>query len=160
MDISEIRRANLQALMNDRFGGKKAHIADALGKSPSYIARCLSLTIAPENRKKIGEDFARHIEVELGLERYQMDRPMSGAHIEASAVAAKAKKLDLFASPRSQSALAKIVAAAESGRLTEEDMVLLELIAAKIAGGVQDSGANTNSRLRDRLKIDDSGTEQ
>ncbi|QVW25334.1 hypothetical protein KJF94_07105 [Pseudomonas hormoni] len=158
MDISEIRRANLQTLMNDRFGGTKARIADELGKSPSYIARCLSLTIAPENRKKIGEDFARHIETVLGLDRYSMDVPLKKSGDRA--VVAKAKALDLVASPRSQSALAKIVAAAESGRLTEEDMVLLERIAAKIAGSTPAASGNSNSRLRDRLKINDSGTEQ
>jgi hypothetical protein len=159
MDISEIRRANLQSLMNDRFGGKKAHLADALGKSPSYIARCLSLTIAQENRKKIGEEFARHIESVLELDRYAMDSPGLGSAGSAMSVAGKAKALDMIASPRSKSALAKIVAAAESGRLTEEDMVLLERLAARIAGGVPATPKNTNLRLRDRLK-NDSGTEQ
>lgn len=159
MDISEIRRANLQSLMNDRFGGKKAHLADALGKSPSYIARCLSLTIAQENRKKIGEEFARHIESVLKLDRYAMDSVGLGSENGSMSVADKAKALELVASPRSQSALAKIVAAAESGRLTEEDMVLLERLAARIAGGAPVTPKNTNLRLRDRLK-NDSGTEQ
>lgn len=73
MEISDIRRENLRRLMSDRFGGKQAKIADALDKSPNYISRCLSVTMAPEHRKKIGEDFAREIETRLQLSRYYMD---------------------------------------------------------------------------------------
>lgn len=76
MDISEIRRENLRRLMNEMFDGKQAKIADALEKSPNYISRCLSLTMAAEHRKKIGEDFAREIEAKLGLPRYSLDSPL------------------------------------------------------------------------------------
>ncbi|MCJ2375152.1 S24 family peptidase [Pseudomonas sp. RGM 3321] len=79
MDISEIRRINLQHLTDTKFGGVKAKIAAKLEREASYIARCLSLTVAPENRKKIGEDFARHIEERLGLERYALDSPSLNA---------------------------------------------------------------------------------
>ncbi|WP_346395947.1 LexA family protein [Pseudomonas syringae] len=79
MDISEIRRINLQHLTDTQFGGVKAKIAAKLEREASYIARCLSLTVAPENRKKIGEDFARHIEERLGLERYALDSPSLNA---------------------------------------------------------------------------------
>lgn len=144
MDISEIRRANLQSLMNDRFGGTKARIADELGKSPSYIARCLSLTIAPENRKKIGEEFARHIEAVLELPRYAMDSPsgVTGSN-EKSGLQAGApqtidsskmdalRKLKGKVTPRSLDALKRIEKAALAGRLKEADLVLLEGIAAR-----------------------------
>lgn len=75
MDISDIRRENLRALMNFRFNGKQVLIAEALEKPSNYISRCLSVSMKPGNRKKIGEDFARQIEQKLGLDRYQLDRP-------------------------------------------------------------------------------------
>lgn len=71
MDISEIRRSNLRRLMQSRFEGKQARLADALGKSPNYISRCLSASST--SRKNIGEDFAREIESTLGLARYSLD---------------------------------------------------------------------------------------
>lgn len=79
MEISDIRRENLRALMSQRYEGKQARLADALGKSPNYISRCLSTTMSAENRKNIGEEFAREIEEAFGLERYQLDRPPGSA---------------------------------------------------------------------------------
>lgn len=137
MDISEIRRANLQSLMNERFGGTKARIADELGKSPSYIARCLSLTIAPENRKKIGEEFARHIEDVLDLPRYAMDSPSGLKDSTDTSQAIDSSKMDALrnlkgkVTPRSLDALKRIEKAALAGRLKEADLVLLEGIAAR-----------------------------
>lgn len=72
MDIYEIRRRNLQALLNDRFGGKKARLADAIDRQSSYISRCLS---TGAHRKRIGEDFARHTEESLGLDKGWLDQP-------------------------------------------------------------------------------------
>ncbi|WP_052193493.1 hypothetical protein [Pseudomonas sp. 11/12A] len=141
MDISEIRQANLQHLMDERFEGAKVRIADALGKSPSYIARCLSKTIAPENRKKIGEDFARHIEEALGLPRYAMDEPLSSSPADMPAPTSDShldgenmkvlQSLKGIATPRSLDALRRIEKAALGGRLKEADLVLLEGIAAR-----------------------------
>lgn len=74
MEISDIRRENLRALMKQRFDGKQARLADALGKSANYISRCLSTAPSSAGSKNIGEDFARDIEAKLGLERYQLDR--------------------------------------------------------------------------------------
>lgn len=74
MEISDIRRENLRALMKQRFDGKQARLADALGKSANYISRCLSTAPSSAGSKNIGEDFARDIEMKLGLERYQLDR--------------------------------------------------------------------------------------
>ena len=70
-----------------------------------------------------------------------------------------AQSLMAIASPRSQGALAKIIAAAECGRLTEEDIILLERIATKIAGAPSASGTkNTNAKLREKLALDDPHT--
>lgn len=74
MEISDIRRDNLRLLMNSRFEGRQARIADALGKSANYISRCLA-TPDSSGAKKIGEDLAREIEETLGLPRYAMDQP-------------------------------------------------------------------------------------
>lgn len=64
--------------MASRFEGKQVKIAEALDKTPNYISRCLSMTMAPEHRKNIGEEFAREIESKLGLSRYQLDQPNFG----------------------------------------------------------------------------------
>jgi phage repressor protein C with HTH and peptisase S24 domain len=74
MEISDIRRENLRSLMKQRFDGKQARLADALGKSANYISRCLSTSMPAASRKNIGEDFAREIEQALGLDRYQLDK--------------------------------------------------------------------------------------
>ncbi|WP_285355421.1 helix-turn-helix transcriptional regulator [Pseudomonas sp. lyk4-R2A-10] len=74
MEISDIRRENLRTLMKQRFDGRQARLADALGKSANYISRCLSTAQSSAGSKNIGEDFAREIEQKLGLERYQLDQ--------------------------------------------------------------------------------------
>ncbi|KGE78254.1 LexA family protein [Halomonas salina] len=71
MNIADRRRDNLKALLNDRFEGKRAALAHAIEREPSYISRCLS---DKAHRKKIGEDFARHIEKALGLAQGWLDR--------------------------------------------------------------------------------------
>lgn len=73
MDLYEIRRKNLRALMKSRFNGKQALLAAALDRPANYISRCLSSSLNPASRKNIGEEFARDIEGRLGLEKYQMD---------------------------------------------------------------------------------------
>ncbi|GHB30734.1 S24 family peptidase [Salinicola rhizosphaerae] len=79
MDIYEIRRRNLQALVNERFGGKKARLADAIDRQSSYISRCLS---SGSHRKRIGEEFARHTEASLGLVKGWLDEE----HLDKQAV--------------------------------------------------------------------------
>ncbi|ATR83801.1 hypothetical protein CS390_15260 [Pseudomonas sp. HLS-6] len=66
---------------------------------------------------------------------------------------ASTESLMAISSPRSQDALAKIIAAVERGRLTEEDIILLEQIATKIAGAPD--AKNTNAKLREKLALDD-----
>lgn len=65
MDIQEIRRANLAALVQTHFQGNQSALAIAVDRQPSYISRCLSP--AGKHSKPIGEKFARHIEAALGL---------------------------------------------------------------------------------------------
>ncbi len=71
MNIADLRRENLRKLLEDRFEGKKSALAHAIEREPSYISRCLS---DKSHRKKIGEDFARHIERSLNLPSGWMDQ--------------------------------------------------------------------------------------
>ena len=71
MDIQDIRRANLNALVTARFHGNQSALATAVDRQASYISRCLA---APgKNSKPIGEKFARHIEQSLGLPAGALD---------------------------------------------------------------------------------------
>lgn len=76
MDKNEIRRTNLQTLMDREYGaaqrGAKAKLAKRLGKQADYISRCL-YPPGKEGRKNIGEDFAREIEVAFKLGTYSLD---------------------------------------------------------------------------------------
>lgn len=78
MDTYEIRRHNLQALMDEEYGtgarGAKSKLAKRLDKQPDYISRCLYPLDKP-GRKNIGEEFARQIEAEYHLKKYSMDSP-------------------------------------------------------------------------------------
>lgn len=156
MDIAEIRRENLRRLMNEMFEGKQSKIADALEKSPNYISRCLSLTMAAEHRKKIGEDFAREIEEKLNRPRYSLDmlpaqdqragdldaekgRPAAGESAfspssGASARVALGKTLFEKVTPRSKALIDRIVALENQGRLRDDDLRLLEQILKRFGG--------------------------
>lgn len=76
MDKNEIRRTNLQTLMDRAYGadqrGAKAKLAKRLGKQADYISRCL-YPPGKDGRKNIGEDFAREIEAAFHLERHALD---------------------------------------------------------------------------------------
>lgn len=90
MDTYEIRRHNLQALMDEEYGtgarGAKSKLAKRLDKQPDYISRCLYPPEKP-GRKNIGEDFARQIEAVYGLDKYLMD--VEGAFKNSTALAFK-----------------------------------------------------------------------
>lgn len=74
MDVQAIRRANLAALIDSRFGGVQSALAEAIDRSPSYINRCL-LPDDHKNHKPLGEKFARHVERELGMLPGALDVP-------------------------------------------------------------------------------------
>ncbi|HWH86181.1 MAG TPA: S24 family peptidase [Pseudomonas sp.] len=73
MDIYEIRRANLRALVKKKFNGRMAGLAEAVDRAHSYISRCL--TDNEKHRKNIGEEFARDLENRLGLLPLALDKP-------------------------------------------------------------------------------------
>lgn len=72
-------------------------------------------------------------------------------------------RLALLATPRSHEVLLRIAQAAEQGRLTEEDIDLLDRIASRFEGAnktpLPDNKVG-HSRLRDKLKSHDRDTEK
>lgn len=85
MDLREVRRRNLQKLMDSEFGvgvrGAQSRLAEKLGKPQNFISRCLA-DPSSSGAKNIGEDFAREIEVAFAVERYSLDSPLgSGSDI-------------------------------------------------------------------------------
>lgn len=71
-----VRRANLRTLIDSQFGGRQVDFANAIGRQPDYISRCLS------GVKNLGEKLARDIEFKLGLEPHWLDRERGGAELE------------------------------------------------------------------------------
>jgi len=79
MELRDVRRLNLQKLMDREYGagvrGAQSRLAEKLGKPQNFISRCLA---SPESSgsKTIGEDFAREIEQAFSIARYALDRPL------------------------------------------------------------------------------------
>ncbi|MDH0291420.1 helix-turn-helix transcriptional regulator [Pseudomonas sp. GD04087] len=73
MDIQDVRRVRLRALIDEKFGGTSARLAERIDKQPSYIARIF--TSKAEHRRNIGERLARTIEEACGLEPGALDQP-------------------------------------------------------------------------------------
>lgn len=91
MDIREVRRRNLKALMDREYNGirgAQSRLAERLGKPQNFISRCLAAP-GKAGAKTIGEDFAREIEAAFGLERYAMD---DQALLQGAPVANKEEK--------------------------------------------------------------------
>lgn len=66
-DIYAQRLERFRSLMESRFGGKQAAIANAVGKPANYVSRVLNGT------KKLGEEMAREFEASLDLPPYWFD---------------------------------------------------------------------------------------
>lgn len=71
MDIYEIRRENLRAIVKSRFNGKITGLAEAVDRAHSYMSRCL--TKNETHRKNIGEELARDIETRLKIPPLTLD---------------------------------------------------------------------------------------
>jgi phage repressor protein C with HTH and peptisase S24 domain len=55
-DIYETRRARLRELIDLQYAGKQSALAAVIERQAGYVSRCLN------GQKRIGEDFARHVE--------------------------------------------------------------------------------------------------
>jgi SOS-response transcriptional repressor LexA len=71
MDIYAIRRANLRAVIEERYGGIDRTFALAHGAEPNYVSRLF--TENPRWRKNIGDELARRWEKELELPEHWFD---------------------------------------------------------------------------------------
>lgn len=71
MDLHATRKRRLQQLLDERYGGVQARLAEAIRRPANYIWRLLS---EGPHAKGIGEDLARLIEDKSGVERYWLDR--------------------------------------------------------------------------------------
>ena len=84
MNIYERRRLRLHDLVAERYaarGGRSA-LAERLARQPGYLSRCLN------GGKRIGEAFARHIEVRLQLPAFWLDGASdAGQTLDASQLA-------------------------------------------------------------------------
>lgn len=65
MDIKAVRRARLRRLIQDRFSGVNAKLAEKIERQPDYVSRLL--TDKPRHRRDLGEKLARDIERKVGL---------------------------------------------------------------------------------------------
>lgn len=134
--------------------GKKIAVArEAKGLNQSELARELKVTPqsvqAWESDKNVPRpQKMKAISALLGLPIGSLMGDEEGEYD----VAGQARNLALLASPRSQSALAKIVEAADSGRLTESDVLLLEKIADRIATKPVANPNGTNERIARKIK--------
>lgn len=77
MDIKEIRRFRLRKLVLTRFSGKQSALAEAIGRSPSYVARIFSEN--PAHSRNIGESLAREIEAICAVPTGFLDQPLTKA---------------------------------------------------------------------------------
>lgn len=125
MNIHEKRRRNLLAIR----GEYKQHkdLADDLVLSSSYLSQLLAEP-EKEGSRNIGEKAARKIESHLNLDQFSLDLHPEPDNDVQNIIT------DIIsdASPRTRTALERLSDLAASGKLTEEDMILLEHIAERI----------------------------
>jgi hypothetical protein len=68
MGIKETRQRALKSLIDRRFGGVQSKFGSAIGRQSDYVSRLVT------GKKALGEKLAREIELQLGLERGELDR--------------------------------------------------------------------------------------
>jgi phage repressor protein C with HTH and peptisase S24 domain len=73
MDMNEVRRANLQALINQKTQGNRTRFGELLGRKQSYVSDILN------GKKPFGERVARSIEVKMGLPNRWLDQERATA---------------------------------------------------------------------------------
>lgn len=79
MDIKEIRRENLKALLAECYGSQKA-LADKVGTAPAYISQIL----AENGKRNVGDELARKAEAAFNRPRGWMDTPLRTQMIQES----------------------------------------------------------------------------
>lgn len=74
MNIHDIRRRRLKALVDERFRKSRAAFGEVTGLQSDYVSRLLSGKRPSEGGKNLGESLARELESKLHLERGWFDR--------------------------------------------------------------------------------------
>lgn len=129
-------------------GFTQKDFADLHGLDASYLSQLLN------GHRRLGERAAANLEEKIGLSRGVLVSPVDDENPSGpTAIAQKATVLAALASPRSQAALAKIAQAAESGRLTEQDVLLLEALAERIAAPKHPDPATTSSSEGNKVSM-------
>ena len=137
LTINEIRKTNLLILIDEV--GKKSAIAKLADTDPAYISQVLSEN--PKHSRNIGEDFARKLESGCGKPRGWMDQyhprnvvgnlnatlEGAGGHFEGQ-INNNLAALIATSSPNTRSILETLAKADIEGRLTDQDLKLLESI--------------------------------
>ena len=69
MNIYERRRLRLEQILTERYPGRggRSALAARLGRQPGYVSRCLN------GSKRVGEAFARYIELRLQVPAFWLD---------------------------------------------------------------------------------------
>lgn len=134
-------------------GRKIANARESMGLNQSELARKLKVTPQSVQAWESDKNVPRPQKLKaicalLGIAIGNLMGDESDGHEEAQ----QARNLALLASPRSQSALAKIAEAADSGHLTEDDVLLLEKIASRIATKPVASKEGPNERIARKIK--------
>lgn len=156
-------------------GLKKGEVAKVCGVANSAVTQWIngdSKSLKPENlfalAKATGFN-AQWLATGEGPERAQEhDAPASEPSNVSMAVqpnaADTADLLGLIATPRSRQILARIAKAARDGRLTEDDLDLLDKIAMRFEGVAANPSGEQNAgslqRLRDKLTKNDRDSQQ
>lgn len=106
--------------------------------------------------EKFSERIAKEIATLSGAITKSSEAPEGDAPFtDKASTATQARQLAIAASPRSRSALEKIAEAADSGLLSEDDVLLLEVIASRLASHGLASTESPHQRLRKKLTKND-----
>lgn len=155
-----LARYNASASKNDRFTQER--LASELGMAQGNLNGHLNGK-RPLNVEMAAKVFAlTGIPVDEYSSRLAEDIRSLAASIQPgvfSGVATQARELAEASSPRSRSALEKIAEAADSGLLSEEDVLLLEVIANRLASQGKNQTESPHQRLRKKLTKHDPDTQ-
>lgn len=113
MEIYEQRKANLQALIKDKYGGTIKGLSDAVGVSHNTIWRLVSDT---KHGRNIGEDLARRIEAATGVPSGYLDL---SSQSQDDAVAREMSERILALPKRNREAMLEMLELIERGNSSE-----------------------------------------
>lgn len=142
--------------------GAQARIAKETGVTPKAVSKWMNSESMPSAAKLLA--LARLLNVRREWLQYGDGGMRLGSAVQESPPYAKdIEALAGLATPRSLAVLDRLGQAARQGRLTEEDLDLLDRIASRFEGANKTPLPDTkgsHTRLRDKLKSHDRDTEK